>query len=38
MYLEIDEGYFEHPKTMDLCGRMQNALAWAYPIALWKWA
>jgi len=38
MYLEIDEGYFEHPKTLDLCARMQNHEADVYPIRLWKWA
>lgn len=38
MYLEIDEGYFEHPKTLDLCARLQDSKACVYPLRLWKWA
>jgi hypothetical protein len=38
MYLEIDEGYFEHPKTLDLCARLQDPNACVYPLRLWKWA
>lgn len=38
MYLEIDEGYFEHPKTLDLCSRLQDSKACVYPLRLWKWA
>lgn len=38
MYLEIDEGYFEHPKTLDLCARLEDHQALAYPLRLWKWA
>ena len=38
MYLEIDEGYFEHPKTLDLCARLEDAKACVYPLRLWKWA
>jgi hypothetical protein len=38
VYLEIDEGYFEHPKTLDLCSRLQDSKACVYPLRLWKWA
>lgn len=38
MYLEIDEGYFEHPKTLRLCGALKDHHAAIYPIRLWKWA
>ena len=38
MYLEVDEGYFEHPKTLDLCARLEDAKACVYPLRLWKWA
>jgi hypothetical protein len=38
MYLEIDEGYFEHPKTLDLCARLEDPKACVYPLRLWKWA
>jgi hypothetical protein len=38
MYLEIDEGYFEHPKTLDLCARLVDSKASVYPLRLWKWA
>jgi FtsZ-interacting cell division protein YlmF len=38
MYLEIDEGYFEHPKTLDLCARLGDSKASIYPLRLWKWA
>lgn len=38
MYLEIDEGYFEHPKTLDLCARLNDSKACVYPLRLWKWA
>ncbi len=38
MYLEIDEGFFDHPKTLRLCGMMRDKNAWAYVLRLWKWA
>lgn len=38
MYLEIDEGYQEHRKTVHLCGLMMNPEAEIYPIRLWRWA
>jgi hypothetical protein len=38
MYLEIDEGYWEHPKTLDLCARLGDDRADTYPPRLWKWA
>jgi hypothetical protein len=38
MYLEIDEGYFEHPKTLRLCAALRDHHAAIYPIRLWKWA
>lgn len=38
MYLEIDEGYFEHAKTLRLCAALKDHHAAIYPIRLWKWA
>lgn len=38
MFMEIDEGYLDHPKTLDLCGRLQDSRAALYPIRLWQWA
>lgn len=38
MYLEIDEGYFEHTKTLRLCAALKDHHAAIYPIRLWKWA
>lgn len=38
MYLEIDEGFSGHRKTVRLCGLMQNTEADTYPIRLWQWA
>ena len=38
VYLEIDEGYWEHPKTLDLCARLGDDQADAFPPRLWKWA
>jgi hypothetical protein len=38
MYIEVDEGYWEHPKTLDFCARMQDERADTYPLRLWKWA
>lgn len=38
MYLEIDEGYQDHRKTVHLCGLMMNPEAEVYPIRLWRWA
>jgi hypothetical protein len=38
LYLEIDEGYFEHPKTLRLCAALKDHHAAIYPIRLWKWA
>ena len=38
MYLEIDEGYWEHPKTLKLCSSMRDDKAGIYPIRLWSWA
>lgn len=38
MYLEIDEGYFEHPKTLRLCAALRDHHAAIYPVRLWKWA
>lgn len=38
MYLEIDEGYFGHPKTLDLCSRLEDDRAEVYPPRLWRWA
>lgn len=38
MYLQIDEGFATHPKTMMFVGRMQDPNALAYLIKLWTWA
>lgn len=38
MYLEIDEGYWAHPKTLDLCARLEDSKADTYPPRMWKWA
>jgi hypothetical protein len=38
MYLEVDEGFPEHPKTLKLCALMGNPLAGFYMFHLWKWA
>jgi len=38
MYLEIDEGFPGHRKTLRLCSLMQNPEAGWYMIRLWTWA
>jgi len=38
VYLEIDEGFLTHPKTLRFCGRMQDPNAVAYLLRLWTWA
>ncbi len=38
MYLEIDEGFFDHPKTMRVCGIMKDPNASVYILRLWRWA
>lgn len=38
MFLEIDEGFLEHPKTLQLCATLQNPLAFGYLLHFWKWA
>jgi len=38
MYLEIDEGFLDHPKTIRFCALMQNPEASIYLIRLWTWA
>jgi len=38
MYLEIDEGYEGHRKTLRLCAIMRDPQADIYPIRLWRWA
>lgn len=38
MHLEIDEGFFAHPKTLRFCALMQNAEAWSHIQRLWAWA
>jgi hypothetical protein len=38
MYLEIDEGYWRHPKTLDLCTRLEDDQADRFPPRLWQWA
>lgn len=38
MYLEIDEDFPSHPKSVRLCAALNNPVAWAYMIKLWSWA
>lgn len=38
MYLEIDEGYWGHRKTLRLCALLKNPEADTYPPRLWSWA
>src|SRR4051812_19101636 len=38
MYLEIDEGFTTHRKTLRFCGLMQDHNAFAYLLRLWSWA
>ena len=38
MYLEIDEGFLDHPKTMRVCGMLGDQNAGMYIIRLWRWA
>lgn len=38
MYLEIDEGFVGHRKTIRFCGLMQNQEAWSHLVRLWSWA
>jgi len=38
MYLEVDEGFDQHPKTLRLCGVMKDPNAGQYLFRLWTWA
>jgi hypothetical protein len=38
MYLEIDEGFPRHRKTLRLAGLMRNPCAGMYMLQLWTWA
>lgn len=38
MYLEIDEGFDSHPKTVRLCRVMGDVNAGQYMIRIWAWA
>lgn len=38
MYLEVDEGFFAHPKTLNLCARLEDPAAALYVLRLWRWA
>src|SRR3990167_1842948 len=38
MFVAVDEGFPEHPKTLRLCATLDNELAWAYLVRLWRWA
>lgn len=38
MFMEIDEGFLEHPKTLQLCATMGNPLAFGYLLHFWRWA
>jgi hypothetical protein len=38
MYLEVDEDFPSHPKSVRLCSSLMNPIGWAYMIKLWSWA
>ncbi len=38
MYLEIDEGFVTHRKTLRFCALMQSQNAFAFILRLWSWA
>lgn len=38
MYLEIDEGFVTHRKTLRFCALMQSHNAFAFVLRLWSWA
>jgi len=38
MYLEFDENFPDHPKSVRLCSALQHPVAWAYMAKLWCWA
>jgi hypothetical protein len=38
MYLEIDEGFDSHPKTVRMCRVMKDVNAGQYMIRIWAWA
>lgn len=38
MYIEVDEDFPSHPKSVRLCSALGNPIAWAYMIKLWAWA
>ncbi len=38
MYLEIDEGFISHHKTIRFCALLQNTEAWSHIQRLWTWA
>lgn len=38
MYLEIDEGFVTHRKTLRFCALMRDPNAFAYLMRLWSWA
>jgi hypothetical protein len=38
MYLEIDDGFLEHPKTLGFCRALADPNAAAYLLRLWTWA
>jgi hypothetical protein len=38
VFLEIDEHFHMHRKSVDLCARLMNPVAWAYVQKLWAWA
>jgi hypothetical protein len=38
MYLEIDDGFLEHPKTLRFCRAVRDPCAAAYLLRLWTWA
>lgn len=38
MYLEIDDGFLEHPKTLRFCRAVRDLNGAAYVMRLWTWA
>jgi hypothetical protein len=38
MYLEVDEGFFDHPKTLRVSRMLKDDKACLYILRLWRWA
>ena len=38
MYIQVDEDFPQHPKSVRLCNILGNVVAWAFMVRLWCWA